>query len=421
MRYYLQCTKCGATFGSKDGVYKCSKCGGKLTIKYPELPHGFSVAQWVDTDKPGIWKFWRLLPIDNPDKGISLGEGGTFLHTCNKTAHKVGLSKLWVKDEGRNPTGSFKDRNAAVSVAKAVELGAKSVAIASDANAGPAVAAYAAKADLPCYVFMPVSTVPQRIAQAKAFGAFVGKIRSEGLVNDCITIVEELRKELGWHHLTTAGIVNPYQLESPKTIAYEIAWDLDGDMPDWIATPSGGGGLLIGIFKGLKELVQMGVIDHIPKLLCVQSQVCAPVVKAFHEHRPIEQWGKVAATIAVPIAVPMPSEGNEVLDALRVTNGAAITVSDSEILEAQSLLAREEGISASAAGASSLAGALGARGQGIIGPRETILTVVTGSGMKDLSERDLSNHDVPEFAANIEDVRNALLDKHLEPYSIRRR
>ena len=407
MHYYLQCKQCGAIFAGDKGVYRCPECAGKLTVKYSEFPETNNMSDWVDTTKPGIWKFWRLLPVSDPKKVISLGEGNTFLHECNKLAHLGKFAKLWVKDEGKNPTGSFKDRNAAISVTKALELGAKSVAIASDANAGPAVAAYAAKAGLDCYVFMPVATVFQRIAQAINFGAFVVKIRGDGLVNDCITIVEELRGEFGWHHLTTAGLVNPYQLEAPKTIVYEIALDLAGHMPDWIAAPAGGGGLLVGMFRALKELIQMRAVDRMPKLLCVQSEACAPVVKAFQEREPIKQWRKVRDTVAVPIAVPLPSEGKEALEALEATNGVAIAVSDQEILSVQKLLAEKEGIYASPAGVSSLAGALKARNQGIIGVDNTVLAVVTGSGIKDLGA--LHYQRTPEWPAESQTVRHQLL------------
>jgi len=411
MHYYLQCKQCGATFKEGKGVYRCPQCGSKLTVKYSKLPETDNMSDWVDTSKPGIWKFWDLLPVSDPEKVISLGEGNTFLHGCDKLAHFGKFAKFWVKDETKNPTGSFKDRNAAIGVTNALGFGAQSVAIASDANAGPAVAAYAAKAGLPCYVFMPVTTSPQRIAQAITFGASVVKIRGNGLVNDCIRIVEELREDFGWHHLTTAGTVNPYQLEGPKTIVYEIAIDMAGHMPDWIVAPAGGGGLIAGMFTGLKELSQANSIDHIPKILCVQSEVCAPIVKAFQEHRSIEQWGKVATTVAVPIAVPLPSEGEEVLEALKVTKGTTIVVSDQELLNAQKILAEREGICASPAGASSAAGALKARRQGIISERESVLAVVTGSGMKDLSTVEVSHLQVPEWAADIEIVRHELMSK----------
>lgn len=407
MHYYLRCKSCGEEFAGSTGYYKCPKCEGKLEIKYIELPRAKHLLDLVDPAKPGIWKFWRLLPVDDLRNILSLGEGDTFLHKCEALAKRYGFRELWVKDEGRNPTGSFKDRNAAVSVTKAVELGAQSVAIASDANAGPAVAAYAAKAQLPCYVFMPTSTAPTRLAQAAVYGAQVIRIEGKGLVNDCINLVEKLKSVFNWHHLTTAGLVNPYQLEAPKTIAYEIAIALQGAMPDWVAAPAGGGGLIAALFKAFSELDAMGLIDRMPKLLCVQSSACAPIVRAFDEKTAVTRWENPQPTLAVPIAVPFPLEGEEVLQALRVTEGVAIAVDDTEILSAQEALAKREGIFASPAGVSALAGAIKARHQGVIHEEDTVLVVVTGSGLKDLGQLAVQSQ-IPTLAADPETIRRFL-------------
>lgn len=406
MRYHLRCKVCGAEFAPTEGVYKCSRCGGKLEVYY-SLPKIADLSSLRDFLKPGIWRFWRFLPVDDLSKAISLGEGGTFLHKSNALARKFGFKELWIKDEGKNPTGSFKDRNAAVSVTKAIEFGAKGVAIASDGNAGPAVAAYAAKAQLPCFVFMPTITAPQRVTQAVIFGARVIKIEGRGLVNDCIDLIENLKTSFGWHHLTTAGPVNPYQLEAPKTIAYEIAIDLDGYIPDWIAAPAGGGGLVAALFKAFKELDQMGLINRIPRFLCVQSSSCAPIVEAFRVGSAIKKWANPKPTIAVPISVPFPLEGEEVLEVLRITEGAAITIDDTEILSAQKALAKREGIFASPAGVSALAGAIKARHQGVIHEEDTVLVVVTGSGLKDLGQLVVQSQ-IPTLAADPEAIKRYL-------------
>jgi len=410
VHYYLRCKVCKKEFAGDSGHYKCPDCGGKLEIRYVELPQVSHLPALMDPSKPGIWKFWRLLPVDNPEDALSLGEGNTFLHECKSLARQLGFRELWVKDEGRNPTGSFKDRNAAVSVTKAVEFGAKGVAIASDGNAGPAVAAYAAKAQLPCFVFMPTITAPQRAAQAAVFGARVIKIEGKGLVNNCIDLIEELKASFGWHHLTTAGPVNPYQLEAPKTIAYEIAIDLDGYIPDWIVAPAGGGGLIAALFKGFEELNQMGLINQIPRFLCVQSSGCAPIVEAFRNGSVIKKWTNPKPTIAVPISVPFPLEGEEVLQALQVSEGMAIDVNDEEIFGAQKSLAEKEGIFASPAGVSALAGAIKARHQGVIHEEDTVLVVVTGSGLKDLGQLVVQAQ-IPTLAADPEAVKKFLYQK----------
>lgn len=408
MHYYLRCKACGEEYEGDAGYYQCPKCGGKLEVVYDPLPKAKNLSDLVDPSKPGLWKYWRLLPVSNVERALSLGEGDTFLHECNILAKAQGLSKIWIKDEGKNPTGSFKDRNAAVSVTKALEFGASKVAIASDANAGPAVAAYSAKAKLPCYVFMPSTTEPTRLAQAMVFGARVIRIEGEGLVNDCIDIVEGLRPALGWHHLTTAGPVNPYQLEAPKTVAYEIAASLKGVMPDWVAAPAGGGGLIAALFKGFEELLKLRLIDQMPRLLCVQTSACAPIVKAFREGREISRWDNPESTGAVPIAVPFPLEGEEVLRALKASNGAAVDVNDEEILSTQALLARTEGIFASLAGVSALAGTIKAHEQGALRSNDSVVVIVTGSGLKDLHQVKLTS-EIPVLDASIENVKDFIL------------
>jgi len=409
MHYYLQCKVCKQEFPGNSGHYKCPHCGGKLEIQYVRLPRVKHVFNLVDLSKRGLWQFWKFLPIDNVETAVSLGEGDTFLHYCEALARMYGFRKLWLKDEGTNPGGSFKDRNACVSVSKAKELGAQRVAIASDANAGPSVAAYAAKAGLPCYVFMPTSTVATRLAQASLFGAHVIRIEAKGLVSDCIDLVEKLKPYFNWHHLTTAGPVNPYQLEAPKTIAYEIAIDLDGAMPDWIAAPAGGGGLIVGLFKGFTELAQMGLINRVPKFCCVQSASCAPIVKAFTEKTNIQKWEDPKPTVAVPIAVPFPLEGEEVLQVLQETDGVAISVTDEEILKMQKVLAKMEGVFASPTGVSALVGAIKAREQGFIQEKDTVVVVITESGLKDLGQM-AAQLQVPTLPADIEIIKDFLLN-----------
>lgn len=400
VHYYLQCKVCKKEFAGDSGYYKCPDCAGKLEVRYVEWPRIKRLSDLVDYSRPGIWKFWRLLPIKNVNSAISLGEGNTFLHRCKRIARRYGFRELWIKNEGINPTGSFKDRNAAVSVTNAMQLGAQSVAIASDANAGPAVAAYAAVAGLRCYAFMPTSTVLTRLVQTQFLGAYVIRIKGNSLVNDCIDLVEKLQPTFNWHNLTTAGPVNPYQLEAPKTIAYEIAIDLHGAMPEWVAAPCGGGGLLVALFKAFEELLAMNVVDRMPRLLCVQSLGCAPVVEAFNQKREkIVRWNNPQPTIAVPIAVPLPLDGEEVLQALKSTEGFAVAVDDAEIVELQRLLAQEEGIFASPTGVVAIVGVIKAREYGVIRDRESVVAIITETGLKDLGQISLQ-YSIPTFAAD---------------------
>jgi len=410
MHYYLQCVHCGKTYCHSENVYQCQECGHKLQVVYRSLPKGDNVAAWQDDDRAGIWSFWKQLPISNVEQALSLGEGNTFLHESAALASLCDALSFRIKDEGTNPTGSFKDRNAALGVSRAMELGAKAIVIASDGNAGPAVAAYAAKAGLPCYVLMPTATTSLHIAQTEMYGARVLKISGKGLVSECIKITEYLRRKFNWHNLTTAGPVNPYQLEAPKTIIYEIAADLDGNMPDWIVAPAGGGGLIASMFKAMQELLEAGMINHCSRILCVQTEGCPPLVQAFREGRELRLCADPRPTVAVPTAVPFPLEGEEVLQALRLTNGNALTVSDSEILSAQSLLAKREGICASPAGAVAVAGALKACKHGIIGKHSTILAFVTATGLKDVDLGNRTPHELREYPADPH-----VIERELEP------
>lgn len=383
MRFWLECDKCKLKWPGDSALYQCPQCKGRISIQYDYA--SINKMSWIDDSQNGIWKFWRLLPVNDLSRAVSLGEGWTFLHDCYKLAKQIGIAKLWVKDETTNPTTSFKDRNAAVSITKALEFGAVAVAVASDGNAGPSVAAYAAKVDLPCYVFMPTITAPQDMVRASIYGAQVIKVRGAGLVSDCIDLIEAVKDQFGWHHLTTASPINPYQFEAPKTIIFETILDLKGEIPDWIALPAGGGGLVGAAFKALSELEAIGIIQAKPRILCVQAKTCAPIVQAFQQGTSIRQWECVGLSQAIPLSVPKPLDGDIALVAVKTSAGAAIAVSDAEIVSAQSLL-KTEGILASPAGSTALAGVVKARKRGLIDAKAKVLVVVSGGGVKDLAK-----------------------------------
>ena len=410
MHYQVCCRDCEKPCNLESDAYRCSYCGGRLVSDYVLALHKTNPRTWIDKEKPGIWQFWRLLPVTDIANAVSLGEGGTFLHACNALSDTVGVSKLWIKNEGTNPTGSFKDRNAAVAVSKALELGASSLAVASDGNVGPSVAAYAAAAGLPCFVFMPTATAPSRMHQVVRFGAQLVITTGDGLVNDSIALVERLRKPLSWHHLSTATPVNPYQIAGPKTIVYELVNDLRGEVPDWIACPVGGAGLLVAISTAFQEMRSMGLINRIPKLLGVQASACAPVVRAYEHKEPVEHWKNPLATQAFPICVPFPLDGDDAIAEITRTNGVALSVSEEQIAAAQELAAKEAGICASSAGAAALAGLQQATQRGLIRTNETAVVIVTGSGMKDLGSQGMSPH-TSTINVSIDDSTDELIKR----------
>lgn len=385
MHYLLRCFICGTTYNHPEkSLYRCKKCGGGLELLYNYERIGSQINRKIlEKRKPGIWRYKELLPVKTNSKIVSLGEGGTKLHNCQRLAKVLAIGKIYAKDETKNPTGTYKDRPAAVGISKALEFGVKTVALASDGNAGPAIAAYAAKRGLKCYVFIPANTPIERINQVQIFGGKV--IRVKGTVSDCLDLLYEVQDQYGWYQLTTAIPLNPYQAEGSKTIVYEICQDLEWHSPDWLVMPVGGGSLLTANWKGLKELSQLGFIERLPRMVGVQAEGCAPVVRAYEQgkvQRWIKSWGE-PKTIAITIAVPSPLDGIGVLEAIKESNGTAIAVSDKEILEAEKLLAETEGIFSEPAGVVSLAGARKLIDLGKIDKEENIVFTVTGTGLKD--------------------------------------
>jgi len=360
-----------------------------------------------DAQETGLRRFWRLLPVAGPQSLVTLGEGNTPLLRCERLERQIATGPLFAKVECVNPTGTFKDRCAALGVSRAKEIGAPAVAIASDGNAGPATAAYAAAAGLPCYVLMPHYATRERFAQTGAFTPNVFAIK--GNINDCIDLVAQLSEANGWYHTTTAGPVDAFQAEGPKTIAYEICEQARFVTPDWVLAPVGGGGMLAALWRGFKEWQALGLIDRLPRLVGVQVAGCAPFVRAFErgqDGRSLEPWPAIG-TAAVTIAVPNPLDAYPALAAIGASGGTALAVSEEEMFTAQRLLAKEGGILAEPAGAVSLAAVITLRRNGIIGDGQSVVFVVSGSGLKDLPQMAVSLPPPPVFS--IEEARSQLM------------
>jgi len=285
-----------------------------------------------------------------------------------------------LKDETQNPTGTYKDRPAAMGVSKAKKIASGKVIIASDGNAGPATAAYCAKAGLHCFVQMPADTPVERNVQTILYGAELILVEKSN-VSDCIDMIMDLSESSSWTHLTTASSVIPYHFEGTKTIAFETG-DLGWNTPDWVMMPEGGAGLSAAIWKGFLEMSEAGMIAKLPRLLVVQAEGCAPLVKAFKEHdTKIERWEK-PSTLAKAISVPYPLDGELALRAIRDSGGSAISVSDSEMVNATRVMARHEGIFAEPTGVASIAGLAKALEEGIESKEESVVALVTGTGLK---------------------------------------
>ncbi|MFQ6080072.1 MAG: threonine synthase [Candidatus Bathyarchaeia archaeon] len=383
----MVCARCGTEYPPDEKVCMCLKRDdGRLDIYYNYSALAERVNKKMLIKRaPSVWKYQEFLPVKSERNIVTLGEGGTPLLKASNLAREVGLRSLYLKDETRNPTGSFKDRSMTVGVSKALEFGAKTVAIASSGNAAAALAAYSAKAGLRCFAFVLEFASFAKIAQIHLYGAKVVKVRAieEGR-DPTVQMLRRIVEQYGWYPCPSFGPFNPYQVEGPKTMSYEIIEQLNWNLPDWIAIPVGSACLLTGVWKGFTDFYKIGFTDSVPKLAAIQSTGCAPLVRAFKEGKgpfEIEPW-RHPHTVAGGLADVLPWDGDAALAALR-NGGTAEAVSDEEILEAQKLLASAEGIFAEPSGVASLAGLIKLLEEGVVGRDETVVVLITGSGLKD--------------------------------------
>jgi threonine synthase len=325
---------------------------------------------------PTMWRYAEVLPGRTP---VTLGEGMTPLVHARRLGRALGLESLYVKDEGLNPTGSFKARGLSAAVTCAKELGAKALATPTAGNAGGALAAYAAQAGIPCVIVMPRDTPSANVMECRAFGADVREI--DGLISDCGRYVAERKEKEGWFEVST--LKEPYRIEGKKTMAYELWEQFEGKLPAVIVYPTGGGVGLIGMCKAFEEMEAMGWIGgERPRMVAVQAAGCAPIVEAFQRGADSAEFWKDAATIASGLRVPKALGDFLILAGLRLTKGAAIAATDEELLAAGRELAAREGIFAAPEGAATVVAALKLAAEGWIRPHESVVLFNTGCGYK---------------------------------------
>jgi threonine synthase len=333
-----------------------------------------------------VWKYFEFLPIKSKKNIVNLEAGGTPLLKATKLASKLGLKHLYLKDETRNPTGSFKDRSMTVGVSKAIEFDVDTAVTASSGNAAASLAAHCAWAGLNCYAFVLESAPEVKLAQIQLYGTKVVRVkRVEKGKDPTVQMLTVSVEKYGWYPCPSFGPFNPYQVEGPKTMTYEIVEELGWNSPDWVLVPTGSGCLLAGIWKGFKDFYNLDFVDSVSRLASIQPEGCAPLVRAFKEESNpfrIEPWDR-PTTVAGGLSDAFPWDGDAALIALRETGGTAEAVSDKEILEAQRLLASTEGIFAEPTGAASLAGLIRLVNANRIKKDETVVVLVTGSGLKD--------------------------------------
>jgi len=377
---HLECAMCGETLDADRVWNVCPRCGKPLLARYDLVATRLALRrEAISGREPTLWRYRELLPVRDPRHILSLGEGWTPLVHAARLGQAVGFASLYVKDEGLNPTASFKARGLAVALSRARELGVGAVSIPSAGNAAGAMSAYAALAGIEAHVYMPRDVPATFVAECRALGAEVTLV--DGLITDCGRAAAEGVRAHGWFDVST--LKEPYRLEGKKTMGYELAEQMGWHLPDVIIYPTGGGTGLIGMWKGFTELEQLGWIDgHRPRMVTVQSEGCAPMVRAFHQGQEFAEPWQGAHTIAAGLRVPAAVGDFLILRALRESNGTAVAVSDDEMMSAARLIGCTQGIFACPEGAATLAAFQRLRAQGWIGDGERVVLFNTGSGLK---------------------------------------
>ena len=381
MKYVLgaKCTRCGAEYEALPTITTC-KCGGILDIQYnySAIRDRFSPAGLEQNHDWSMWRYRPFLPVEEDSPAPPLRVGWSPLYKADRLSKVLGLRTLYIKDDGQNPTASLKDRASAMAVVKAREAGADTIACSSTGNAASSLAGNAAAAGLATYIFVPSRAPKGKVAQLMIFGATV--ISVDGSYEDTFALSKAAIDRWGWYNRNAA--INPYLSEGKKTVSFELMEQLGWQVPDYVALSVGDGCTIAGVWKGLRDLYETGFIDRLPKLLSVQAEGCCPLNRALQTGAP---WQPMEEnTLADSIAVGVPRNADKALNAVRESGGIAVNVSDEEILEAMRLLGRTQGVFGEPAGVTGTAGVKKALELGLIDPDATVVSIVTGNGLKDV-------------------------------------
>ncbi len=363
----LHCTECSAVFEPYPPRHICPKCGGLLEyeLEYEKLK---------EVKLSGLFNFWRyrkLLPeVENV---ATMGEGGTPLHKAKRLSKKIGVKHVFLKDETRNPTNSFRDRSAALLVSNALDLKYKAVLCATNGNLGASLAAYCAKYGLICHIIVPKLVDMGKLAQMLIYDAIIEEYGE--IVDESIERAEKIAKETGWYQATAE--LNPLVVEAQKTIAYEIAEQLG--VPDWMIVSMGSGGTIYSLWKGFKELKKLGKTEFLPKMVGVQAKGCSPIINGFLKGK---KRMRKSSTHALAILVKKPLQQKLAVKAIKESKGTAVSVSDQEIFAAEQEIAKLEGIFAEPASSATIAALKKLVNNGTINKKESVACLITGSGLK---------------------------------------
>ena len=377
---YAQCVKCGKTYEATPDLTNCS-CGGILDIvyDYDYIKANFTKETLRERRDNSMWRSRELLPVEADPPAPPLRVGWSPLYRADALAKELGIGALYVKDDGLNPTASLKDRASSMAVAKAREAGARVIACSSTGNAASSLAGNAAAAGLKTYIFVPSRAPKGKVAQLMTFGATV--ISVQGSYEETFELSKAAIDRWGWYNRNAA--INPYLSEGKKTVALEIMEQLDWVVPDYIAISVGDGCTIAGLWKGLKDLYAIGFIDRLPRLISAQAEGCCPLNRAIANDEP---WYPMEEnTLADSIAVGVPRNADKALMAIRESRGLVVNVSDQEIMAAQKLLGRTCGVFGEPAGVTGAAGLKKLCQEGKIPADATVVSVVTGNGLKDVA------------------------------------
>ena len=383
---HLECALCGLRHEARRLLNLCRECGKPLLVRYDLEQASHSLTkQSLPGRRSDMWRYREVMPVDKDENLVSLGEGWTPLLPARKLAELTAVRELYIKDESQNPTQSFKARGMAAAVSMAKELGAQKLAVPSAGNAAGALAAYAARAGLECFIFMPRDTPRANVVECEQTGATVTLM--DGLITDCGAEVGRRKEAEGWFDVST--LKEPYRVEGKKTLGYELAEQLKWELPDVIVYPTGGGTGLIGMWKAFDEMERMGWIDSKrPRMVTVQAAGCAPIVRAFEEGKRFADEFPNAATTASGLRVPKAIGDFLILDAIRESGGTAVAVTDEELIAATREIGAAEGIFCAPEGAACLPALRQLIRRDLVNKNDRVVLFNTGAGVKYLESFD---------------------------------
>ncbi len=410
---YGKCVRCGKTYAAVPDLTIC-ECGGILDITYDYEYIKSRLTKEVLANRPerSMWRYRELLPIQEDTAPTPLRVGWSPLYEEPRLAETLGLGRLFVKDDGQNPTASLKDRASAMAVAKAREAGAKVIACSSTGNAASSLAGNAAAAGLSTYIFVPSRAPKGKVAQLMTFGATV--ISVQGNYEETFELSKAAIGKWGWYNRNAA--INPYLSEGKKTVALEIMEQRNWEVPDYIAISVGDGCTIAGLWKGLKDLYAIGFIDRLPRLISAQAAGCCPLNRAIETGAPWEPMEE--NTLADSIAVGVPRNADKALMAIRESQGLIVNVTDREIMEAQQLLGRTCGVFGEPAGVTGTAGVKKLCEAGKIGKCDTVVSVVTGNGLKDVANAIAACGEPIAIPGRMDRLLEAFEEKGIRPEGV---